>query len=116
MAEARDSSSRPQHQKPKKERRGGVSRARTKCAMCDFRRNKEKIQLANVSGCIFEVDGERQELDFVVGELSLEKNHNPLSYNVVIMVSGTDPNEDETVCTIAKFPTKICPNCGKVLK
>jgi hypothetical protein len=92
-----------------------------KCTMCDFRRkanNREKISLMDIKGCILsDKDVEAsQQLEFMFGEMSLEKRLCPVAYKAVVTVSGADPNGDLTVCTIASFPTKVCPNCGKVLK
>ncbi len=92
-----------------------------KCTMCDFRlkaSNRKKISLMDLKGCVFndkDVNA-KQQLEFMFGEMSLEKKLYPVSYKAVVTVSGADPNGDLTVCTIASFPTKVCPNCGKVLK
>ena len=87
--------------------------------MCDFRRNASKnaIPIANITGSVYKEKGNpSQELDFVTGRLSLEKSLYPLSFNVVVTVSGIDPNEDVTTVFVAKLPTKTCPKCGKALK
>lgn len=91
-----------------------------KCKMCDFRltySNRERISLMDISGSIMTglEENDHKQLDFMTGELSLEKSLSPVSYNTVITVSGIEPG-NSSVCTIAKFPTKICPKCGKPLK
>lgn len=86
-----------------------------KCKMCDFRRkDREKIPLPDALGSIFAGE-ERQELNFVTGNLELEKSLNPLTYKLVITVTGMTPDWN-TVCTTIKIPVNICPNCGRVLR
>ena len=89
--------------------------------MCDFRRkhaNREKIQLMDISGNVFYKDtdksNEGEELDFLIGDLSLEKHGS--SHTLCIVVAGSEVNEDFTVTMQVKIPTKMCPNCGKILK
>ena len=83
-----------------------------KCTMCDFRK-KSEIQPADVTGSIFRDDEEPQDLDYVVGCLSLQKSLG--SYYILVTVSGADPNGELTAAFTIKIPTKTCPNCGRVL-
>ena len=92
---------------------------RAKCGMCDFRRNasKDATPIANITGSVYKERGSPpQELLDVTGRLSLEKSLYPLVFNVVVTVSGIDPDEDVATVFVAKFPTKTCPKCGKALK
>jgi hypothetical protein len=87
--------------------------------MCDFRlKRRGKIDLMDISGWII-LSGsleDKNELDPITGTLELEKTFSPPSYNVVVTIFGSDTNSDDIiVSTTAKFPTRICPNCGKVL-
>lgn len=86
-----------------------------RCKMCDFRRkDREKIPLPNICGSIF-VGDERYDLDFITGEIELEKCTYPLTYSLTVTVTGATSSGD-TICTMAKISTTICPNCGRVLK
>lgn len=92
-----------------------------KCTMCNFRlgyQKREKIQLMNVAGSIFRDNDNtsREELDYLNGELELQKNLVPLAYHIAITVAGTEVNNDFSVVTIARFTTTVCPKCGKILK
>ena len=93
--------------------------SRTKCGMCDFGNasniSKDTILIAT-TGCVYKERGNPpQELRDVTGRLSLEKSLYPLVFNVVVTVSGIDPDVATVTKFVAKFPTKTCPKCGKAL-
>lgn len=94
-------------------RKGGVGMA--KCTVCNFRR-RDRIVLENVTGSISREGEDRQEFDYVVGALSLEKSLFPPQYYAVVTVSGADPNGELTAAFTIKIPTITCLNCGKVLQ
>ena len=86
---------------------------RTKCGMCDFGNasniSKDTIPIAS-TGCVYKERGNPpQELRDVTGRLSLEKSLYPLVFNVVVTVSGIDPDVETVTKFVAKFPTTTCP-------
>jgi hypothetical protein len=91
---------------------------RTKCGMCDWNVSnvsKDTIPIAT-TGIVYKERGNPPiELRDVTGRLSLEKLLYPLSFNMVVTVSGIDPDVETVTKFVAKFPTKTCPKCGKAL-